>query len=129
MNIQFITFAEVKMIHVDQINRYGGMHGLRDENLLDSAVNYPRMTFDQKYLQPDIYYMAAGYMCSIIKNHPFIDGNKRTGFIVAILFLANNNIFIAADQDELFNLTIAIAESKISEKEVAIFFKKKAVEN
>ena len=94
MKINFLTREEVKLIQINQINRYGGMHGLWDEKLLDSAIKYPRATFDQQYLQPDIYHMAASYMYAIIKNHPFLDGNKRTGLIVAILFLAYNDILL-----------------------------------
>ncbi|HLC07641.1 MAG TPA: type II toxin-antitoxin system death-on-curing family toxin [Candidatus Babeliales bacterium] len=129
MKIKFLTLEDVKLIQINQINRYGGLHGLRDENLLDSAINYPRATFDQKYLHPDIYHMASSYMYAIIKNHPFLDGNKRTGLIVAILFLAYNDIFIDAQDDELFDLTVSMAQSKITESEAAIFFKQKSVKH
>ncbi|HLJ31219.1 MAG TPA: type II toxin-antitoxin system death-on-curing family toxin [Candidatus Babeliales bacterium] len=127
MEIRFLTLNEVKLINLTQIKQYGGLHGLRDENLLDSAINYPQATFDDKYLQPDIYHMAACYMYAIIKNHPFLDGNKRTGFITAILFLAYNNIIIIALDDELFNLAIETATSKITESEIALFFKNKSL--
>lgn len=127
MKIKFLSLQDVKLIQINQINRYGGLHGLRDENLLDSAINYPRATFDQKYLHTDIYHMASSYMYAIIKNHPFLDGNKRTGLIVAILFLAYNDIFINASDEELFDLTVAMAQSKITETDAAIFFKKKSV--
>lgn len=127
MKIIFLTLKEVKLINLTQINRYGGLYGLRDEKLLDSAINYPQATFDQKYLQPDIYHMASAYMYAIIKNHPFVDGNKRTGVITAILFLAYNDIIITAQDDELFNLAIATAKSKITEAEIASFFKDKSL--
>jgi death-on-curing protein len=127
MKINFLTLEEVKLIQINQINRYGGIHGLRDEGLLDSAINYPRATFDKQYLHADIYHMASSYMYAIIKNHPFLDGNKRTGLIVAILFLAYNDIFINAQEDELFDLTIAMAQSQITESEDALFFKKKSI--
>src|SRR5690606_1713734 len=103
------TLQEVAMIQIDQINRYGGLHGLRDEKLLDSAINYPRATFGKKYLHSTIYDMAVAYMHSIIKNHPFLDGNKRTGLIVSLLFLAYNDIVIIAQDDELFNVAVSIA--------------------
>jgi len=127
MKIKFLTFEEVKKIQINQINRYGGLHGLRDEKLLDSAINYPQATFGKKYLHPDIYHMASSYMYAIIKNHPFLDGNKRTGFIVGIIFLAYNNIFIDAQEDELFDLAIAMTQSKITESEAATFFKQKSI--
>jgi death-on-curing protein len=72
--------------------------------------------------------MASSYMYAIIKNHPFLDGNKRTGCIVAIVFLAYNNIFLDVQNDELFDLTIAMTQSKITESEAAAFFKQKSIE-
>ncbi len=111
------------MIHLDQIRRYGGLSGIRDINLLDSAINYPKATFNQLYVHADIYHMAAAYALAIIKNHPFVDGNKRTGLIVALLFLAYNGITLDASQEEIYEITMQIAESKISEKEIALFFR------
>jgi len=129
MKIKFLTLEVVKAIHLNQINRYGGHHGLRDEKLLDSAINYPQVTFDKEYLHADIYHMAASYMYAIIKNHPFIDGNKRTGLMVAILFLAYNDIFITAQDSELYDLTMAAAQSHIIETDLAIFFKQKTTKH
>jgi death on curing protein len=126
MEIIFLTLQEVKIINFTQIDRYGGIYGIRDEKLLDSAINYPFAGFNQEYLHPDIYHMASAYMYAIIKNHPFLDGNKRTGFMTAIFFLAYNNITIIAEHDELFILAITIAESRISESEIAQFLKSKS---
>jgi death on curing protein len=126
MKIYFLTLADVKMIHADQIKSYGGIQGIRDINLLDSALNYPQATFDQQYVHPDIYHMAAAYAFSLIKNHPFLDGNKRTGILVALLFLAYNDIDLTASQEELYNLTMQIAESKITENNIALFFRNKS---
>jgi death-on-curing protein len=126
MEIYFLTLTDVKMIHVDQIKRYGGIQGIRDINLLDSALNYPQATFDQQYVHPDIYHMAAAYAFSLIKNHPFLDGNKRTGILVALLFLAYNDIDLTASQEELYDLTMQIAESKITEDNIALFFRNKS---
>jgi death-on-curing protein len=126
MEIYFLTLADVKIIHADQIRRYGGIQGIRDINLLDSALNYPQATFDQQYIHSDIYHMAAAYAFSLIKNHPFLDGNKRTGILVALLFLAYNDINLTANQEELYDLTMQIAESKISEEKIALFFRNKS---
>jgi death-on-curing protein len=126
MEIIFLTFQEVKLINFNQINQYGGICGLRDEKLLDSAINYPQAAFNGKYLHPNIYHMASSYMYAIIKNHPFIDGNKRTGTAAAILFLAFNNITVMTYNDELVDLAIAVAKSKISESEIAQFLKSKS---
>lgn len=127
MRINFLTIEEIKLIHFDQIKRYGGMHGLRDERLLDSAINSPKATFNNNFLHTDIFEMACAYIFSIVKNHPFVDGNKRTGLIVSLLFLANNNILIEATDEELFDLTIKIAESKTTEVEIANFFRQKTL--
>lgn len=129
MEIYFLDLNELKIIHKYQIDKYGGLHGLRDQNLLDSAVNYPQAMFGQQYLHTDIYSMAAAYMYAIIKNHPFVDGNKRSGFMAAIVFLAYNDFFIDAKDDELFDLAISIALSKITEKEIAVFLQEKAIKN
>lgn len=126
MEIYFLTIEDVKMIHVDQVRRYGGLSGIRDINLLDSALQYPQATFDQQYVHSDIYHMAAAYAFGIIKNHPFLDGNKRTGLVVTLLFLAYNDITLNVSQQELYDITMQIAESKITEKEIALFFKNKS---
>ncbi len=129
MIINFLSFNEIAAIHIHQINSYGGLHGIRDRGLLESALNYPQAMFQGKYLHPDIYHMTAAYMYSIIKNHPFVDGNKRTAIAVAILFLNRNNIEINATHDELFDLTIATTISKYTETNIALFFKEKSVKN
>ena len=126
MEIIFLTFQEVNLINSNQINQYGGVYGLRDEKLLDSAINYPQAAFNEKYLHPNIYRMASAYMYALIKNHPFIDGNKRTGTAAAILFLAFNNVTVMTYNDELVDLAITIAESKINEPEIAQFLKSKS---
>jgi len=129
MIIYFLTLSEITMIHDKQISEHGGLHGLRNEGLLLSALHYPQSTFNNEYLHPDIYHMAAAYMSSIIKNHPFLDGNKRTGLLTALIFLKANNIEIKATNSELFDLTIAIAQSHITEQDIAIFFKQKTIKN
>ena len=77
-------------------------------------------------MHTDIYHMAAAYAFSIIKNHPFLDGNKRTGLALALLFLDFNDITLNASQEEFYDIAMQIAESKISEKEIASFFKNKS---
>ena len=129
MEIYFLDLQEIKSIHKYQIEKYGGIHGLRDQNLLESAINYQQAMFGQQYLHVDICSMAAAYMYAIIKNHPFVDGNKRTGLVAAVLFLAYNDFFIDAKDDELFDLAIATATSKMTEAEITLFFKEKSIKN
>jgi len=129
MEVNFLNIEEVKLIHFDQIRRYGGLDGLRDEKLLDSAINYPKVTFQNKFLHCDLYHMASAYMYALIKNHPFLDGNKRTGLTVALLFLRYNDISIEATDDELFTITTKVAQSKIKQEDIAIFFKQKSIKH
>jgi death-on-curing protein len=83
----FLTTEEVLVIQADQIRRYGGSEGLRDENLLLSALAMPQSGFGGEYLHGDDFEMAAAYLFHIVMNHPFIDGNKRVGAVAARLFL------------------------------------------
>ena len=129
MTICFLGPAQIMAIHSHQISAYGGLHGIRDHKLLESAVNYPQAMFAQEYLHHNIYCMAAAYMYAITKNHPFLDGNKRTGIATAILFLERNDILIEATIDELFELAISTATSKNTESDIALFFEQKSVEN
>ena len=88
-------------IHRDQIDRYGGSPGIRDIKLLESAVATPAAGFGEDYLHTNIYEMAAAYLFHIIRNHPFTDGNKRTGAVAAIVFLMMNGIELHAGEDGL----------------------------
>ncbi|MDI6800525.1 MAG: type II toxin-antitoxin system death-on-curing family toxin [Thermodesulfovibrionales bacterium] len=81
--IIFLTLAEVIDIHTDQIEKYGGSMGIRDKNLLYSAIAMPSASFYRTFLHSDIFEMAAAYVYHISQNHPFIDGNKRTALASA----------------------------------------------
>ena len=81
MNPIFLSLAEVLEIHRDQIERYGGDPGIRDLDLLQSALAIPAAGFGGQYLHNDLYEMAAAYLFHITQNHPFVDGNKRTGAV------------------------------------------------
>lgn len=128
-NIVFITIKEVYYLHKGLIEEFGGIHGVRDEGLLDSAVNTPQASFSGQYLHPDIYEMGAAYAYHIIKNHPFIDGNKRTGIGICIIFFGKNDIIIKMVHKELYDLTIKIATSEISKKEIAEIFRRNTLKH
>ncbi len=123
-NIYFLQIEDITYIHQLAINRFGGKPGIRNHGLLESALNQPLSTFNNKYLHENIFMMAAAYAYHLIKNHPFYDGNKRTGIIAAITFLNENVYKIKINHAILYKLTIDIANSKTSKKEIAIFFKK-----
>ncbi|MGD8255157.1 MAG: type II toxin-antitoxin system death-on-curing family toxin [Syntrophobacterales bacterium] len=126
MNPTFLSIGEVLEIHRDQIDRYGGDPGIRDLGLLQSALAMPAAGFGGRYLHGDLYEMAAAYLFHIIQNHPFVDGNKRTGVVGALVFLALNNVVIQADEDDVERLVRAVAEGEAGKATVSEFFRKHA---
>src|SRR5688500_12616354 len=90
MNPTFLTLPEALELHEESIHRYGGAHGVRDLGLLQSALAQPAATFGGQFLHPDLPSMAAAVLFHIVQNHPFVDGNKRTGAAAARVFLLMN---------------------------------------
>lgn len=117
--IIFLTLAEVIDIHTDQIQRYGGHDGIRDINLLSSAVAMPYASFSSEFLHEDIYEMAAAYAFHICRNHPFIDGNKRTALASALVFLELNGIGISDPKGKLYDAMIKLASGNLGKTEFA----------
>lgn len=108
-----ISFQEVIEIHNKAIELFGGKNNIRDTTLLESALNRPFATFDDIDLYPTIIEKSAAVTESIIKNHPFHDGNKRIGYIILRSILRKNNIDIAANENEKYDFIISIAEGKL----------------
>ena len=108
----FLTLAEILEIHNNQVKVYGGKTGLRDLGLLQSAMAQPQASFGGKFLNEDLYTMAA-YAFHIAQNHPFIDGNKRTGLVAALVFLEMNHISIHDPKQKLLKGMLEMAEGKI----------------
>ena len=123
MNPVFLNLGEILEIHRDQIERYGGNSGIRDAGLLRSALAMPAAGFGRRFLHSDLYEMAAAYLFYITQNHPFIDGNKRTGLVAALLFLALNGIEIEAPKGSLYDLTLSVAMGQAGKSEIAEFFR------
>jgi len=122
----FLGLDEVVEIHRDQIERYGGSTGIRDIELLQSAVAMPSAGFGEDYLHQDIYEMAAAYLFHIVRNHPFIDGNKRTGAVASVVFLLMNGIELGADEDDFEGVVRSVAEGKMDKAGAAEFFRRNA---
>ncbi len=122
--VLFLTLAEVIEIHNDQMQRYGGHAGIRDMNLLSSAVAMPYATFSGKFLHADIFEMAAAYAFHISQNHPFIDGNKRTALASALVFLEMNKISISDPDGKLYEAMIKLASGKLSKNKFADVLRK-----
>ena len=92
--IHFVTTDESVVIHDDLIRRYGGGHGLLNASLLDSAMHQPQAAFGGEYLLSFPFEMAGTYLLSLALNHPFIDGNKRTAWVVSQVFLRMNGYIL-----------------------------------
>lgn len=122
----FLELDEVVEIHRDQIERYGGHTGIRDIELLNSAVAMPAAGFSENYLHTDIFEMAAAYLFHIIRNHPFVDGNKRTGAAAAVVFLLLNRKEVHADEDIFEKMVRSVAEGKTNKAGAAEFFRRHA---
>ena len=126
MPMRFLNLAEVLEIHKDQIARYGGMSSVRDIELLKSAIGMPPASYAGEYLHTDIYEMAAAYLFHIVKNHPFIDGNKRVGIAAALVFLLLNGFELDAPEDDVAEMVIDVASGKLSKSETALFIRKRS---
>lgn len=103
---------DVTKIHALLIDKFGGIHGVRDENSLNSALNRPFATFDRKELYPEPIDKAAAILESIVTNHPFIDGNKRTGYVLARLLLLKSGLDIKATQEEKYEMVMAVSKGE-----------------
>jgi len=108
----FLSLSEILEIHQDQLERYGGEPGLRDLGLLQSALAMPAAGFGGRYLHEDLFEMAAAYVFHIVRNHPFVDGNKRTGAVAALVFLSLNEIRVNAKEGDFEQAVLAVAEGE-----------------
>lgn len=117
----WLSREECLALHEMMLSQYGGSEGLRDENMLESALAKPLQLF--AYGKPTMFDLAASYVFGVVKNHPFVDGNKRTGFMLGAGFLERNGYeFIAAEEDAALR-TLALAAGEMSEKEFAAWLK------
>jgi len=116
----FLTAEDVLTLHERQLDRFGGGAGLRDRGLLESAVAQPQASFGGAFAHEGLFAMAAAYLFHIVSSHPFIDGNKRAGLLSAMTFLHINGVFMLDDSDALYELTMAVAESRIDKAAVAV---------
>lgn len=124
MKTRFLELIEVLEIHESRIDLYGGSRGIRDLGLLQSALAQPSAGFGEQYFHADLYEMAAAYLFHIAKNHPFVDGNKRTALACSLVFLSINKVEIDVDELELEELTVAAAQGRADKAAIADFFRK-----
>lgn len=120
----FLPKELVLYIHADQINLYGGYHGVRDWKLLESALSQPEASFQGKFLHKNIPSMAAAYAFHISQNHPFLDGNERTAGMCMMTFLAMNGYTITATESEYYEIIMELARGNLDKKILSVWIKK-----
>lgn len=118
---KWVDSADCHAFHAEMLARFGGLPGVRDEGLLDSALNRPRQLY--AYGKPHLFDLAASYAVGIVKNHPFLDGNKRAGFMAAALFLEYNGEKFQAPEEEVVLQTLALAAGEIKEADYAAWLR------
>jgi death-on-curing protein len=118
----YLTVPQILFIHARLIDETGGSHGLRDLGLLEAAATRPQATFDGEDLYPDLFSKAAALMDSLINNHPFVDGNKRTGIAAAGLFLQQNGYRLTASNPDLGAFTLKVAAGRLVVADIAAWF-------
>lgn len=113
-------------VHDEQLAEHGGAEGVRDSGLLSSALARPRNLAE--YEKPSAFDLATAYAASIIRNHPFVDGNKRTGFLAAYIFLALNGWELDAPEADAAAVVLDLAAGKIDEHQFSSWLKINSVE-
>jgi death-on-curing protein len=113
----WITRRVVLALQEALLERFGGLAGIREDNLLESALHRPQHLF--AYGKPSLFELAASYATGIVKNHPFVDGNKRAGFMAAYIFLSVNGCLFQASEEQVVLQTLALAAGEIGEVEYA----------
>ncbi len=120
---KWITPQIAYAVHSRQLAEHGGQDGLRDEGLLLSALARPQQFLSYGSPPPDLFALAAAYAYDIAKNHPFLDGNKRTAFVVYRLFLKWNGVKLLADKTQRYVTMLALAAGEISEEDFAVWLR------
>ena len=118
MEPKWLTAQLVQAIHTQAVAEFGGSHGVRDMGLLESALDRPRNLYAYGD-DPTLFDLAAAYCTGIVKNHPFIDGNKRTGDLTARAFLFHNGYLFEPDETDEVNMIVALAAGEIEEDTLA----------
>lgn len=119
---KYLSEAEIVLIHNRIVDETGGLHGIRERHAIQSVVEQPRQSVFGKELYQTLPLKAAVYARNIIAHHPFLDGNKRTGVLVASVFLADNGLVVDAKEGEFFALAMHIAEEKLEYKAIVAWF-------
>jgi len=122
----FLSLENILTIHARMIAEFGGAEGVADRGMLESAVAMPTASFAGRFLHRSLPAMAAAYLFHICKNHPFLDGNKRTAVVAAEIFLNINGVQLDVSNEDLKQLCLGVAAGEISKEEAATFFERHA---
>ncbi|HFC10642.1 MAG TPA: type II toxin-antitoxin system death-on-curing family toxin [Candidatus Kaiserbacteria bacterium] len=121
--LKYLSEDEIVLIHQRIVDETGGLQGIREPHAIRSVEGQPRQAVFGKELYSTMYLKAAVYAHNIIAHHPFLDGNKRTGISVAIVFLEDNGLIAKAKEGDFFNLALHIAEDKWEYEVIATWLK------
>lgn len=113
-----LTKEQILLLHSQLVENFGGSSDIRDDALLDSAIKTPFQTYDNKELYPTLLDKAARLCFGLVKNHPFVDGNKRIGTHAMVVFLAINGVDLKYSDDELINLILSVASGTQSDSDI-----------
>lgn len=122
----WIELDDCHAVHEELLKRFGGSEGVREAGLLESALERPKNLL--AYGEPSLFDLAACYAMGIVKNHPFVDGNKRTGFVAAALFLECNGYRLEAPEEHAVLQTLALASGEITERDYSLWLADASVE-
>lgn len=125
----YLTVAQVLFIHDRMVKLFGGSHGVRDLGLVESAVGRPQSSFGGEDLYPDIFSKAAALLQSLLKNHPFVDGNKRTALSSAGIFLKENGWKLKNKHKEEVEFAVKVDNQNLSLEEIASWLKDNSVKS
>lgn len=123
MDIRFLTLDEAMLIHARSIEAHGGSMGVRDMGLLQSALAMPHSGFGGQFVHDFPHAMAAAYVYHIAANHPFVDGNKRTSLLCALMFLEINGFYIAVPKPAMEETVVSVAAGRMNKEALVAFFK------
>ncbi|MBQ6206833.1 MAG: type II toxin-antitoxin system death-on-curing family toxin [Oscillospiraceae bacterium] len=124
-----LTKEQVLRLHADLIEEFGGIHGLRDEGLLESALSAPFQTFDGQDLYPSVLEKAGRLGYGLIRNHPFLDGNKRIGVHALLVCLALNGVRLSYDDEDLIQTALGVASGSVAFEELCRWLSEHMTEN
>jgi death-on-curing protein len=127
MALEFLSRDELLAIHAEQLHRFGGFDGLRDEEALTTALAAPEARMNGRWVHEDLAGMAAAYLTGLARHRPFVDGNRRTATLAAVVFLTLNRAALAADPEDLAELTRAAGAGERDRAAVAAWLRERGV--